>query len=223
MTLRSPFTGRNGDERNVGPRGRRRRNVAIVSASVGVVLGMGTLSFYSVPLYRLFSQATGYGGTTQIATASPSQSIGRTMTLRFDTNVAPDMPWKFIAPAPVQVRLGEQKTVSYVAENPGDEPILGTATYNVTPFKAGQYFDNVQCFCFNERVLMPGEKKTLTVTFFVDPKIAKDPNADDVTTITLSFTYFNVSGAFFNKGTAGRGQYTREEETAINRSAEVQK
>ena len=182
----------------------RRRNTAIVVALLGVVLTMGLLAFNSLPLYQLFSRLTGYGGTTQVAKTAPRQVDGRLVTVRFDVNVAADMPWKFTTPPPVQVRLGEEATVSYTAWNIGKEPILGTATYNVTPFKAGPYFDNIRCFCFTDHVLMPGEQKQLSVTFFVDPKMVADPTLNDVDTITLAFTYFDISNSFFKARSATR-------------------
>jgi cytochrome c oxidase assembly protein subunit 11 len=197
---------------NGGSKRLRRRNAVVVGAAISIMLAMTALVSYSVPLYRLFCQVTGYGGTTQIAQQAPAQAAGRIVTVRFDANIAPEMPWKFTAPAPVQVRLGEQKVVSYTATNLGSEPVLGTATYNVTPFKAGAYFDKIQCFCFTEQLLMPGERKDFTVTFFVDPKIAEDRDTNDVTTITLSYT-------FFNKGAAARDEYLREHKIALGQTA----
>src|SRR5918996_255221 len=133
----------------------------------------------------------------------PAQPAGAgTITVRFDVNVAPDLPWKFVPPKPVTLRLGEEHLVAFEAANVSDEPILGTATFNVTPFKAGEYFNKIECFCFTEQLLMPGESKKFPVTFFVDPGIADDPNTVDVSAITLSYT-------FFNKGEAGRDEYLR--------------
>ena len=183
----------------------RRRNSTIVIALLGVVLTMGLLALDSLPLYRLFSRLTGYGGTTQLAKTAPKQADGRVVTVRFDMNVAAGMPWKFTTPAPVQVRLGEETTVSFTVRNVGQEPVLGTATYNVTPFKAGPYFDNTRCFCFTDHVLLPGEEKQLNVAFFVDPKMVADPNVKDMDTITLAFTYFDISNTFFKARSAARG------------------
>jgi cytochrome c oxidase assembly protein subunit 11 len=164
---------------------------------LGVALAMGAIAVNSLPLYRLFSQVTGYGGTPRVARAAPATATRRTVTVRFDANVAPDMPWAATPPAPVNVRLGDEMTVFYVVRNIGTEPTLATTTYNVTPFKVGQYFDTVDCFCSGDHVLLPGEEKQLGVTFFVDPKMATDRNAEEVGEITLSFTYFNVSNTFF--------------------------
>ena len=182
----------------------RRRNASIVIALLGVVLSMSLLAFNSLPLYRAFSRLTGYNGTTQVANTAPKQADDRVVTVRFDVTVAPDMPWQFTTPAPVQVRLGREKTVSFTVTNVGKEPVLGTATYNVTPSKAGSYFYTVRCFCFTDHVLLPGEQKQLSVIFFINPKMAADPNADDVRTITLAFTYFNISNRFFKVGSAAR-------------------
>lgn len=164
---------------------------------------MGTLVYYSVPLYRLFCDVTGFGGTTRAAQAAPTAVIDREITVRFDANVASGLPWRFIAPKPVTLRLGEERVVAYKGKNIGNEPYLGTAMFNVTPFKAGEYFNKVQCFCFTEQFLLPGEEKEFTVSFFVDPKVAKDPNALDVSTITLSYT-------FFDQGADARDRYMRE-------------
>lgn len=169
---------------------RRNRRAALLLT--GVIVGMVVLAFAAVPLYRLFCQVTGYGGTTQVAKVAPGATTDRVITVRFDANVAPGLPWTFTAPQPVSVRLGEQGEAAYTARNTGDQPVLGTATFNVTPFKAGKYFDKIQCFCFTEQMLMPGESKEFPLTFFVDPAIVDDPNARDVSTITLSYTFFNA-------------------------------
>ncbi|MGH6663083.1 MAG: cytochrome c oxidase assembly protein [Rhodospirillales bacterium] len=205
-------------ERGRVPWPRRRRNVAVVAALVGVFATMGTLVYFAVPLYQLFCQVTGFGGTTQVAAKAPGAVAGRAMTVRFDTNVARDMPWRFLPPAPAEVRLGEEMLVAFTAQNIGNEPMLGTATFNVTPFKAARYFNKIECFCFTEQLLMPGERKEFPVTFFVDPAIADDPNARDVTTITLSYTFFDKGAAALDeymkrtRATAGR-IVTRENRT----------
>nr|WP_246252680.1 cytochrome c oxidase assembly protein [Mesorhizobium camelthorni] len=177
--------------------GKRKRRTA--AALAGLALAMVGLSFAAVPLYRLFCQVTGYGGTTQVAEAAPTPSERR-VAVRFDANVAAGMPWAFEAPKPVELALGESGLVAYKARNPTSRPILGTATYNVVPAKAGVYFNKVQCFCFTEQLLMPGEEKEFPVTFFVDPAIEGDPDLKGVTTITLSYT-------FFDKGTDALKQY----------------
>ncbi len=169
--------------------GRNRRTVVSLLAVVGVMTGLVSLS---VPLYRLFCAATGYEGTTQRASVAPASEVkNRVITVRFNAETAPDLPWIF-QPEQRQVTVhpGEQKLVAYRAINRSAEPITGKATYNVTPSKAGLYFDKLQCFCFSEQFLAPGQSAELTVSFFVDPDIVKDPDTSDIDTITLSYTMF---------------------------------
>jgi len=176
----------------VTPGGRgKRRTVTGLLLLVGCMLGLVVVS---VPLYRLFCTVTGYNGTTQRAASAPPAALpGRVITVRFDANTAPGLDWEFRPlRAAVQVHPGETKTVAYHAVNRGQAPVVGTATFNVTPAKAGLYFDKLQCFCFTRQVLAPGESKDLTVTFFVDPDIVNDPNDTDVDTITLSYTMFRA-------------------------------
>jgi cytochrome c oxidase assembly protein subunit 11 len=176
-----------------GPR--RRRNARTAIGLLGVVLGMIGLSFASVPLYRLFCAATGYGGTTQRAGAAPRESAsgGALVTVRFNAETSPDLGWEF---RPLQdavtVRPGEERVVAYRAINLTKAPVTGTATFNVTPFKAGIYFDKLQCFCFTRQRLGPGESADLAVSFFIDPDLLSDPNTREVDTITLSYTMFRA-------------------------------
>ena len=172
---------------------RTRRNGTTVVLLAAVVCGMVGLSFASVPLYRLFCQATGFGGTTQRAAAAPGQVTGALVTVRFDAQTAPDLGWEF-RPLESAVRLhpGEQREVLFRATNRTGETVTGTATFNVTPAKTGIYFDKLQCFCFNEQQLKPGESRDMGVVFFVDPDLLTDPNTSDVHTITLSYTMFRV-------------------------------
>jgi cytochrome c oxidase assembly protein subunit 11 len=161
-------------------------------AVLGVfVAGMGGLAYASVPLYEIFCRVTGYGGTTQVAAIESDQVIDRVMKIRFDSNVNPALGWAF---DPVwksmELKVGENALAFYQAENQSDETIVGTATFNVTPDKAGLFFNKVDCFCFTEQVLKPGQKVDMPVTFYIDPSIVEDPNLDDVTTITLSYTFF---------------------------------
>ena len=172
---------------------RRRRNGATVVLLVSVVTGMVGLSFASVPLYRLFCQATGLGGTTQRAAAAPAKAAAALVTIRFDAETAPDLGWEFRPlQSAVTVHPGEQRQIFYRALNKTAAPVTGSATYNVTPAKAGIYFDKLQCFCFSEQHLAAGESTDMGVTFFVDPDILTDPNTSDVRTITLSYTMFRV-------------------------------
>jgi cytochrome c oxidase assembly protein subunit 11 len=167
--------------------GKRRTAVALT----GVIVGMLALTAASVPLYRLFCQATGYGGTTQRAEAAPTEELEQTIKVRFNADIDPSLPWTF-APEQrqIEVRVGEQALAYYRASNRSDRPIVGQATYNVTPFKAGPYFDKIACFCFEEQILQPGEEVDMPVSFYVDPAILSDPNTRDVHTITLSYTFF---------------------------------
>jgi cytochrome c oxidase assembly protein subunit 11 len=169
----------------------KRRNVLTVAGLVVILAAMTGLVAESVPLYRLFCRVTGYGGTTNVATVAPAVAGDRKMTIRFNADVNSRLPWSFKpAQREVVVKLGEQKLAYFEAVNIGDEPIVGTATFNVTPAKAGYYFDKIECFCFTEQRLEPGERAEMPVSFFVDPDLAKDPGLDDVTTITLSYTFF---------------------------------
>lgn len=151
------------------------------------------LTFASVPLYNLFCKVTGYGGTTKYATIASTRVGNKMMKVRFDANVDKNLPWQFKSEQDeVIVRVGENNLVFYTAENKTDKPIVGTAVYNVTPFKAGVYFNKIQCFCFEEQLLKPHQKMVMPVSFFIDPEIENDPNLQDVDTITLSYTFYPV-------------------------------
>jgi len=172
---------------------RRHRNGATVLLLVSVVAGMVGLSFASVPPYRMFCQATGLGGTTQRAVTAPTKAAEAVVTVRFDAETAPDLDWEFRPlQSMVTVHPGEQRQIFFRAVNKTASPVTGSATYNVTPAKAGIYFDKLQCFCFNEQFLAPGESRDIGVVFFVDPDILTDPNTSDVRTITLSYTMFRA-------------------------------
>lgn len=183
-----------------------RRNATVALLAVGLVAGMVGLSFASVPLYRLFCQVTGFGGTTQVAEAVPDSASERRITIQFNADTAGGMPWRFRPEQrEITLKVGEQGLAFYQAENPTDQRIIGTATYNVTPLKAGSYFSKVQCFCFTEQALEPGETVDMPVSFFVDPEIEKDPNMRDVKTITLSYTFFMVEESEDSKTSSRAG------------------
>src|SRR5204863_3762846 len=166
-----------------------RRNAATVALLAAVVLGMVGLSFASVPLYRLFCQATGFGGTTQRAAAAPGQIADAIVTVRFDAMTAPELGWEFRPlESAVRVHPGEQREVLFRAVNHSSETVTGTATYNVTPTKTGIYFDKLQCFCFNAQQLGPGESRDMGAVSFVDPDLLTDPGTRDAPTITLAYT-----------------------------------
>ncbi len=178
------------------PAPRPRRTGATAVALVGIVAAMSVLVAFSVPLYRLFCGATGYNGTTQRASTAPDDIVSsRTITIRFNAEIAPGLDWQFRPEQlSVQVHPGETKVIHYRAVNFSKEATTGTATFNVTPAKAGLYFDKLQCFCFTAQHLDPGQSADLAVQFFVDPDIMKDVNAADIDTITLSYTMFRAKG-----------------------------
>lgn len=156
-----------------------------------VIAGMLGLSFAAVPLYRLFCAATGYAGTPQIGPAESRVVGDRTVVVRFNAATSPDMPWRFEPAQPqVTLKLGEEQVAFYTARNQADRPVSGTAVYNVTPDKAGRYFHKTACFCFNEQTLAPNQQMQFPVSFWVDPAMATDPNTADLTTVTLSYTFF---------------------------------
>ena len=168
------------------------RNRVVAAALAVVAASMVGLAFASVPLYRLFCQVTGYGGTTQRTAAAPDHSINREVVVRLDGNIA-GLPWGFHPETPqVTVRLGEPALVNFVAENTGPATTTGTATFNVQPETAGVYFNKIECFCFSEQELQPGERVELPVQFFVSPDMAEDRELKGTRTITLSYTFFPV-------------------------------
>lgn len=170
------------------------------NAQTGIIAFMGALAmlglgYAAVPLYDLFCRVTGFGGTTQVATeaeanAAASLGVAREISIRFDASIARDMPWEF---APSQstdtVRIGQRDIATYVAKNNTGEPITGTATFNVEPWQAGAYFNKIQCFCFTEQTLQPGEEVTMPVLYYVDPAILEDEAIADIEQITLSYTF----------------------------------
>lgn len=171
--------------------GLARRNTRVLVMSLGVVATMVGVSFAAVPLYQLFCQVTGFGGTTQVAEAMPDQVLDRTMRVRFVANADPALPWAFDAETrEMEVRIGEPGLAFYSATNTAEQPTAGMAVYNVTPAKVGLYFSKVQCFCFDEQILSPGAEVDFPVYFFLDPAMADDPNLDDVQVVTLSYTFY---------------------------------
>ena len=169
---------------------RNARTALIAGAGALAMLGLG---FAAVPLYRLFCQVTGFGGTTQRASLDEAAGVAvgaARISVRFDSNVDPGLPWRF---APVQVTqemaIGARKMAFYTAENLSDKPVTGVASFNVQPELAGLYFHKVHCFCFNQQTLKPGEKVEMPVQYYVDPAILKDPEAAGIRQITLSYTF----------------------------------
>ena len=171
------------------------RNLRTGLIAGAMAMSMGGVAFASVPLYRLFCQVTGFGGTTMRAAEAdiPGAVQGKLVTVRFDANTSPALPWTFKPQHPVdRIAIGARDLTFFTAKNESNVPLTGTATFNVTPLQAGQYFSKVQCFCFTEQTLQPGEEMRMPVVFFVDPKISEDPTTKDISEITLSYTFFPV-------------------------------
>lgn len=170
----------------------QRRNHIMVATACGVfVAAMVGAAYAAVPLYSWFCRTTGFGGTTQVATAAPSHILDRKLKIRFDANVAGGLPWRFEPEQnSIEVRIGEVVTVSYSVVNESARETVGVASYNVSPPTAGIYFSKINCFCFTDQRLKGGEKRDMTVVFFVDPELAKDWEQDGLDTITLSYTMY---------------------------------
>lgn len=167
---------------------RKRRTALLALAAVAAMTG---LSFAAVPLYRAFCQATGWGGVTQRAEAAPDVVLERAMTIRFDAATDPGLPWRFKPEQPTQtLKIGKTGLAFYEAVNLSAAPVTGRAIFNVTPAKAGFYFRKIDCFCFQEQTLGPGERVSMPVSYFIDPSIAEDEYLDDVGTITLAYTFY---------------------------------
>ena len=172
----------------------RHKNRRVAAYASGVAIAMLGLAYASVPLYALFCQATGFGGTTQRADAAPEQASEQTISIRFDANTAGSLGWSFHAEqVTMMVKVGEQNMAHYRATNISDRELTGTAIFNVTPVSAGAYFNKIQCFCFTEQTLKPGETADLPVVFFVDPAILDDPDTKSIREITLSYTFYPVN------------------------------
>lgn len=170
-----------------------RNNLSLALNLAAVAVGMLLLAYASVPLYRLFCEVTGYGGTPKTASALPDKIFDREITIEFNAETDPDLPWEFKpSQRSVRVRVGERGLAFYTARNLADRPVAGHAVYNVLPFKAGPYFAKIDCFCFTEQVLQAKQKAQMPVSFYIDPAIMDDPDMADVKTITLSYTFFAV-------------------------------
>lgn len=156
-----------------------------------IVAGMVMIAYAFVPLYDLFCRVTGFGGTPMTSAAAPGEILDQTITVRFNADVAKDLPWEFGPDQKeITVRLGENMLVSYYAINNSDEPVTGTSIYNVTPESMGAYFNKIECFCFEKQLINPGEKVHFPVSFFIDPEIIHDTLAKNTKTVTLSYTFF---------------------------------
>ena len=170
-------------------RGPKRTVIQLVS----VVFIMGALAWASVPFYSWFCRVTGFGGATNIATSESDVILDQEITIRFDASTDRDMPWQFTpSQREMTVKIGQTALAFYEAHNPTDKPVAGQAAYNVTPYAAGGFFDKIECFCFTEQVLQPGETVQMPVSFFVDPAIVEDREGKYVHTITLSYTFYQI-------------------------------
>jgi cytochrome c oxidase assembly protein subunit 11 len=175
------------------PSSQRRRDVMTAAACGVLVAAMVGAAYAAVPLYDWFCRTTGFGGTTQVASAGPSHVLDRKLKVRFDANVAGGLPWRFEPEqTSIEVRVGEVVTVAYRVVNESARETTGVASYNVSPPTVGGYFSKINCFCFTDQRLKAGEKRDMTVVFFVDPALAKDSEQDDLDTITLSYTMYPV-------------------------------
>ncbi len=167
----------------------KNRRVAVAAATVACA--MAGLAYASVPLYKLFCEATGFGGTTQVATAGPKDFGEQTISIRFDSNIDSTLGWNFHAKQTLQtIRIGEVAMASFLAENFGTEESTGSATFNVTPVAAGAYFNKIECFCFTAQTLKPGETALMPVQYFIDPAILQDADAKNIREIPLSYTFY---------------------------------
>ena len=176
-------------------------------ACVSIVAGMVGLAYAAVPLYDLFCKMTGFGGTPIVRSQPAGEVVEHEVAVRFDANVAPGLPWRFAPETPeVKVKLGQTTTVLYTVTNEGPAPATGIATFNVQPALAGAYFIKLECFCFTEQTIGPGEARESAVVFYVDPSLAQDPNVKDIRSITLSYTYFPAKGGKAPGGTVGQSE-----------------
>lgn len=168
-----------------------KKNRRVFTFVISGVFAMVGLAFAAVPLYDLFCRVTGYGGTTQVSQTGADRILERKIQVQFNSDTHRDMPWTFKPDQrAVAVQLGQDALISYSALNPTNRPVTGTAIYNVTPQKVGKYFHKTQCFCFDRQTLRPGQDITMPVVFYIDPDMDDDPAMDDVTSITLSYTFF---------------------------------
>lgn len=176
-----------------------RRNAWVGAMAIAGALFMLGLGYAAVPLYQLFCQVTGFGGTTMTATESDAAgaaaaATGQKVSIRFDASTASDVPWTFRpSQATDTITIGERDIATYVARNEGSKPVTGMATFNVEPEQAGKYFNKIQCFCFTEQTLAPGQEVTMPVLYYVDPAMLEDPNMKGVEQITLSYTFHRTA------------------------------
>ncbi|WP_299679740.1 cytochrome c oxidase assembly protein [uncultured Roseobacter sp.] len=185
-----------------------------VAQTVSLVVVMGGLAWASVPFYDWFCRVTGFGGVTGVSEVAPDDVLDQTITVRFDGSLHSNMAWEFTpVEREMEVRIGETGLAFYEAYNPTDRPIAGSASYNVTPYQAGGFFNKIQCFCFEEQVLQPGERVQMPVTFYVDPEIVDDRDGKFIHTITLSYTFYEIE---LPEGYASLEQTDQSSDTSLN-------
>ncbi|MCV3272516.1 cytochrome c oxidase assembly protein [Roseobacter sinensis] len=185
-----------------------------VAQTVSLVVVMGGLAWASVPFYDWFCRVTGFGGVTGVSEVAPDDVLDQTITVRFDGSLHSNMAWEFKpVEREMEVRIGETGLAFYEAYNPTDRPIAGSASYNVTPYQAGGFFNKIQCFCFEEQVLQPGERVEMPVTFYVDPEIVEDRDGKFIHTITLSYTFYEID---LPEGYASLEQTDQPSDTSLN-------
>jgi cytochrome c oxidase assembly protein subunit 11 len=198
--------GKSGDKRAMFTRDR-----AVAITCIAIVAAMTGMAFAAVPLYRLYCQATGFAGTTQRAEKPSTVMLDRTVTVRFDANVSPDLPWTFKPEQnKLEVKVGENALAFYKAINNSDHPVTGEAVFNVTPDAVGLHFNKVQCFCFTQQTLQPGQSADMAVSFYLDPAFVDDDETKNITELTLSYTFYPVAapkqkvGQAAGSGAAGK-------------------
>jgi cytochrome c oxidase assembly protein subunit 11 len=178
---------------SAGPKSMAEKNARLGRRLVLLTAGMGGLAYASAPLYDLFCRTTGFGGRPLVAQPGDRPILDRTVAVRFDSNVDSALPWRFEPlQREVRVQLGEERLAHYRVTNLSQRPLVGTSTYNVTPEHAGPWFNKLQCFCFTEQLLLPGQSVDMPVVFFVDPELDKDRRYDNIRTVTLSYTFFEA-------------------------------
>lgn len=188
-----------------------RNNAAVVLTCLGIVGGMTGMAYAAVPLYRLFCQVTGYDGTTQRVEQASDVILDRKVTVSFDTNVSPGLPWAFVSEErDVTMRIGETVQANFKIKNTSDKTTVGQARFNVTPFQSAAYFNKIQCFCFERTELKPGETREMPVVFYIDPEITKAVESESVGTITLSYTFYPQDDAKPVARNAGKAEDSKE-------------
>ena len=180
------------------------KNTKTLLIIFSIVFMMVGLAFASVPLYNIFCRVTGFNGTTGISAKAPDKILDRKLTVKFTTNVNRKLPWEFESEtSELKINVGQEALINFTAKNNADEPFAGTAVYNITPLKAGKYFQKTQCFCFDYQILKPNQKMNMPVMFYLDPTLADDPNMEDVTTITLSYSFFKADSSELDSAMEG--------------------